>query len=82
MHWYLFGICWAYANSFFLLLQRTPKLKRLPTIVGSILTVSFIFLQLKELKEAHHKALLNALKHPDADVQQLLKETEEKYKSK
>ena len=67
---------------FFLLLRHMPKLKHLPTVLGSILTISFVFLQLKELKEAHHKALLNALKHPDADVQQLLKETEEKYKSK
>ena len=67
---------------FFLLLWRMPKLKRLPTVLGSILTILFVFLQLKELKEAHHKALLNALKHPDANVQQLLKETEEKYKSK
>ena len=76
----------AYVNSFFPTVTayagRTPKLKRLPTVLGSILTISFVFLQLKELKEAHHKALLNALKHPDADVQQLLKETEEKYKSK
>ena len=86
MHWYPFGVCRAYTDSFFptvtVYTRRTPKLKRLPTVLGSILTISFVFLQLKELKEAHHKALLNALKHPDADVQQLLKETEEKYKSK
>ena len=79
MHWYPFGVC---RLLFFLLLRRTPKLKRLLTVLGSILTILFVFLQLKELKEAHHKALLNTLKHPDADVQQLLKETEEKYKSK
>ena len=84
MHWYPFSVRQAYADSFFptvtMYAGRTPK--RLPTVLGSILTISFVFLQLKELKEAHHKALLNTLKHPDVDVQQLLKETEEKYKSK
>ena len=74
----------AYANSFFptvtVYAGHTPKLKGSPTVLGSILTISYVFLQLKELKEAQHKTLLNTLKHPDADVQQLLKETEENTK--
>ena len=43
--------------------------------------VSFVF-QLKEVKEANKNVILNALKFPEADIQKLIKETEERYKSK
>ena len=38
--------------------------------------------QLWEIKEANQQAILNALRHPDANITKLLEETEVKYKSK
>ena len=38
------------------------------------------YLQLREIKEANQKAILNALKHPDANITKLLEETETRYK--
>ena len=45
----------------------------------------YVFLpvfQLREIKEANQQAILNALRHPDANITKLLEETEAKYKSK
>ena len=38
--------------------------------------------QLQEIKEANQQAILNALRHPDANITKLLEEKEAKYKSK
>ena len=74
----------AYAGSFLAIgtayAERTPNRLRLRSILHGSNAFDSYF-QLKELKESHQAALLNALKHPNADVEQLLKETEEKYKS-
>ena len=73
-HWYPFGVCWAYADPFSILtgIRQSPYTE---------IHVFLYLFQLREIKEANHQAILNALKHPNADITKLLAETEEKYKS-
>ena len=74
MHWFLFGVRRAYADQLFEIFWHTPKTLRL-------IRLFFYSFQLKEVKEANWNAIMNALKFPEANIQQLIKEMEEKYKS-
>ena len=44
--------------------------------------MNFDIFQLREIKEANHRAIVNALEHPSADIQKLIADTEAKYKGK
>ena len=79
MHWYPFGICQGYVDLFFHSVQHTPGIHQ------SLNMELYVFLpvfQLWEIKEANQQAILNTLRHPDANITKLLEETEAKYKSK
>ena len=56
-----------------------PGIRRSPNM--PIYTFLNVF-QLREIEEANQQVILNALKHPNADITKLLEETEEKYRSK
>ena len=62
----------AYADQFLQFPHRTPGVRR------SLINVPVSF-QLREIKEANQRAILNALNHPDANITKLLEETEAKY---
>ena len=74
-HWYPFGVCWAYIDPFIILTGVRQSLNM------PIYTFLNVF-QLREIKEANQQVILNALKHPNANITKLLEETEEKYRSK
>ena len=71
-HWSPSRVCRAYADQFLQFPHRTPGVRR------SLINVPVSF-QLREIKEANQRAMLNALNHPDANITKLLEETEAKY---
>ena len=68
-----------YADPFFHSDRHTPSIHRSPNTEFHMFLPVF---QLWKIKEANQQAILNALRHPDANITKLLEETKAKYKSK